>query len=97
MGENTKLIVGQQKSSTEVENFTPLETRNHICRLANAVRVLSALGFTLTAELIIETAEASPSAKIAINYMLGPEFYVQTAEREAKRRADLVRKKNGVK
>uniref|UniRef100_A0A0A9D231 Rrp4, putative n=1 Tax=Arundo donax TaxID=35708 RepID=A0A0A9D231_ARUDO len=91
------MMGAQQKLSTEIDNFTPLETRNHICRLANAVRVLSALGFTLTADLIIETAEASSSANIVINDMLGAEFHVQTAEREAKRRADPVRKKNGAK
>lgn len=90
VGENTKLI------GTELENFTPLETRNHICRLANAVRVLSALGFTLTAQLIIETVEASSSSNVAVNDMVGAEFFVLTAEREAMRRqVDLVRKENG--
>ncbi|GJM98431.1 hypothetical protein PR202_ga15445 [Eleusine coracana subsp. coracana] len=90
VNENTDMITDQEKR-TEVENSCPVETRNHICRLANAVRVLSALGFTLTAELIIETAEASSSSNIAVNDMLGAEFCIQTAEREAKRRADLLR------
>jgi len=94
VGEKPKTTGGQQGFSTEAENFTPLETRKHICRLANSVRVLSALGFTLTVELIIETMEASASSNVEINDMLGAEFYVQTAEREAKRRADLLRKKN---
>ncbi|XP_025822535.1 exosome complex component RRP4 homolog isoform X2 [Panicum hallii] len=97
VGEKTKTTEDQQKSSDDAENFTPLETRKHICRLANAVRVLSALGFTLTVELIIETAEASASSNVEVNNMLGAEFYVQTAEREAKRRADLLRKKNGAR
>ncbi|CAN6249396.1 unnamed protein product [Urochloa humidicola] len=97
VGEKTKMTEDQQNSSNEAENFTPLVTRKHICRLANAVRVLSALGFTLTVELIIETAEASVSSNIEVNDMLGAEFYVQTAEREAKRRADLLRKKNGAR
>ncbi|KAL6655352.1 hypothetical protein ACP70R_006178 [Stipagrostis hirtigluma subsp. patula] len=92
VGEKTKLMGDHHEISTEAANFNPLERRNHICRLANAVRVLSALGFTLTAELIIETVEASSSSDIAINDMLGAEFFVQTAEREAKRRTDLVRK-----
>lgn len=95
VGEKVKTTEDQQKYSNEAENFTPLETRKHICRLANAIRVLSALGFTLTVELIIETAEASVSSDVEVNDMLGAEFYVQTAEREAKRRADLLRKKNG--
>ncbi|CAL5087696.1 unnamed protein product [Urochloa decumbens] len=89
VGENAKLM------GTEPENFTPLEMRNHICRLANAIRVLSALGFTLTAELIIETAEASLLSNVAVDDMVGAEFFVQTAEREAMRRVDLVRKENG--
>ncbi|KAF8702734.1 hypothetical protein HU200_032562 [Digitaria exilis] len=93
VGENVKTTEDQQKY--EADNFTPLETRKHICRLANAIRVLSALGFTLTVELIIETAEASVSSNVEVNDMLGAEFYVQTAEREAKRRAALLRKKNG--
>ncbi|XP_048538589.1 exosome complex component RRP4 homolog isoform X2 [Triticum urartu] len=93
--EGTNLNEDQHKLSMEVEAFTPLETRRHICRLANAVRVLSALGFTLTVELIIQTAEASLSSHVEISDMLGAEFYVQTAEREAKRRADLSRRMNG--
>lgn len=93
VGENVKTTEDQQKY--EADNFTPLETRKHICRLANAIRVLSALGFTLTVELIIETAEASVSSNVEVNDMLGAEFYVQTAEREAKRRAALLRKKKG--
>ncbi|KAF8704096.1 hypothetical protein HU200_031584 [Digitaria exilis] len=95
VGENVKTTEDRQKYSNEAENFTPLETRKHICRLANAIRVLSALGFTLTVELIIETAEASVSSNVEVNDMLGAEFYVQTAEREAKRRAALLRKKKG--
>uniref|UniRef100_A0A453R623 K Homology domain-containing protein n=1 Tax=Aegilops tauschii subsp. strangulata TaxID=200361 RepID=A0A453R623_AEGTS len=83
----------EQKLSAEAETFTPIETRRHICRLANAARLLSALGFTLTVELIIQTAEASVSSNVEINDMLGAEFYVQTAEGEAKRRGDLLGKK----
>lgn len=97
VGENANMMENKLNLSAEVENFTPLETRKHICWLANAVRVLSALGFTLTVELIIETAEASVSSNIEINNMLGAEFYVQTAEREVKRRADLLRKKSGAR
>ncbi|KAL6903479.1 hypothetical protein ACP4OV_004292 [Aristida adscensionis] len=95
VSEDTKKVEDQQNVSTEVEIFTPLETRKHICRLSNAVRVLSALGFTLTVELIVETAEASALSNVEINDMLGAEFYVLTVEREAQRRADLLRKKSG--
>ena len=48
--------------------------------------VCSALGFTLSAEVIVETAEASMSSNIAVKDMLGAEFCVQTAEREVQRR-----------
>ncbi|KAM0898793.1 hypothetical protein ACQ4PT_021710 [Festuca glaucescens] len=95
VAENTDVKEDQQKLAMEADNFTPIETRRHICRLANAVRVLSALGFTLTVELIIQTAEASLPSTVEINKMLGAEFYVQTAEREAKRRAGSLRKMNG--
>jgi exosome complex component RRP4 len=95
VAENTDVKEDQQKLAMEADNFTPIETRRHICRLANAVRVLSALGFTLTVELIIQTAEASLPSTVEINEMLGAEFYVQTAEREAKGRASSLRKMNG--
>lgn len=68
------------------QSFTLLEARQHICRIANAVRLLTALGFTLSAEVIVETAEASVSSGIAIKDMLGAEFCVQTAEQEVQRR-----------
>ncbi|OAY82659.1 Exosome complex component rrp4 [Ananas comosus] len=96
-GENVGMLVeDQEKTSTAEEeswSFTPLETRKHICRIANAVRLLSALGFTLTVEAIVDTAEASLASNIEINDMLGAEFFVQTAEREVQRRASMVRKK----
>jgi exosome complex component RRP4 len=77
VGGKTKTTGDQQNSSTEAKDFTPLETRKHIFRLANAVRVLSALGFTLTVELLTETAETSASSDVGINAMLGAEFVSQ--------------------
>ncbi|XP_058082758.1 exosome complex component RRP4 homolog [Magnolia sinica] len=74
-------------------SYTPLETRRNICRIANAVRVLSMLGFIISVEVIIDTAEASSFLNIEIKDMLGAEFCVQIAEREAKRRNSLVKKK----
>ncbi|KAL5984537.1 hypothetical protein ACLOJK_018642 [Asimina triloba] len=85
------------KKSTTIEeqemSYTPLETRENICRIANAVRVLSTLGFSLTVEVIIDTAEASASLNLEIKDMLGAEFHVQIAEREARRRKTLSKKK----
>nr|CAD1843720.1 unnamed protein product [Ananas comosus var. bracteatus] len=96
-GENVGMLVEDQKKTLTAEeeswSFTPLETRKHICRIANAIRLLSALGFTLTVEAVVDTAEASLASNIEINDMLGAEFFVQTAEREVQRQASMVRKK----
>ncbi|XP_020570717.1 exosome complex component RRP4 homolog [Phalaenopsis equestris] len=74
---------------------TPLEIRQHICRIANSVRLLAALGFALSVEAIIDTTEASKSSNVEIKDMLGSEFYVQTAEREVQRRISILKKKRG--
>ncbi|KAK1291694.1 hypothetical protein QJS10_CPB17g01951 [Acorus calamus] len=73
--------------------FTPFVTRRNICLIANAVRVLSVLGFNLSLEVIIDTVEASSSSNLHIKDMLGAEFCVQTAEREVQRRTTLIKKK----
>ncbi|CAA6654078.1 unnamed protein product [Spirodela intermedia] len=75
------------------QRLMSLETRQHICQIANAVRVLSTLGFSLTTEGILEAAKASISLGINTKDMLGAEFHVQTAEREVGRRMSLLRKK----
>ncbi|KAG6571439.1 Exosome complex component RRP4-like protein, partial [Cucurbita argyrosperma subsp. sororia] len=66
--------------------YTPLETRQNICRTANAIRVLSNLGFIMTVEVIMETVSLSFSLNINVHEMLGSEFCVLTAEKEAERR-----------
>lgn len=71
--------------------YTPLETRQYVCRTANAIRVLSTLGFTITIELIVETVAMSMSLE-EIHQMLGSEFCVQVAEREAERRSSAKKK-----
>lgn len=70
-------------------SYTPQETREHICRTANSIRVLSALGFNITAEVIMDTVELSISLKqqVPIYKMLGAEFCVLVAEKEAARRS----------
>ena len=65
----------------------PLSVRQNICRLANSIHVLSALGFLIYPDIVIDTFEASISKGIAIKDMLGPEFSVLVAEREAARRS----------
>lgn len=68
------------------ENHTPLEIRQYICRVANAVRVLSTLNFMVTVEVITEIVDLSISQNHEIHDMLGAEFYVLVAEKEVQRR-----------
>ncbi|XP_052170588.1 exosome complex component RRP4 homolog [Diospyros lotus] len=72
--------------------YTPLDIRQNICRIANAVRVLSNLDFSITLEVIMEIYNLSSSLNIDIHQMLGPEFCVLVAEAEAERQS-LVKKK----
>ena len=74
------------------QTYTPLEIRQNICRSANAVRVLSTLGFNVTVEVITETVNLCNSLNIDIHDMLAAEFCVLVAEREAERRSVMRRK-----
>ncbi|KAK7852897.1 exosome complex component rrp4 like protein [Quercus suber] len=74
------------------QTYTPIETRQSICRIANAVRVLSILGFNITIEVIMDTMNLSSSLNLDIHEMLGSEFCVLVAEGEAERRS-LTKKK----
>lgn len=69
------------------------ETRKNICRTANAVRVLSTLGFNITMEVIVEVFNLSVSLNLPIDHMLGAEFCVSVAEREAERRSTSTKRK----
>ncbi|KAJ7977459.1 Exosome complex component RRP4 [Quillaja saponaria] len=82
---------GTSLTSLEVQerSYTPIETRQYICRTANAVRVLSTLGFNITLEVIKETIDLSLSVNLDIHDMLGSEFCVLVAEREAERRSSV--------
>ncbi|XP_078442315.1 ribosomal RNA processing 4 [Wolffia australiana] len=80
---------GQPRGKSDIS----LDTRQHICRIANGVRVISSLGFSLTVEAVVEAAKACVSSKMDIKDMLGPEFHVQMAEREVERRILLSKKK----
>lgn len=93
-------IVEDQLNNTE-QQFTksnttkemPLETRRSICQIANAIRVLSILGFNVTLEVILETIDLSSTLNLGIDEMLGPEFHVLVAEREAERRTSMTKRK----
>lgn len=73
--------------------YTSLETRQNICRIANAIRVLANIGFSVTVEVIKETVNLSSSLNLDIHEMLGSEFYVLVAEGEATRRSMFTKKK----
>ncbi|GAV80469.1 hypothetical protein CFOL_v3_23930 [Cephalotus follicularis] len=75
------------KFGSQDQTHTPLETRQNICRIANAVRILSTLGFNVTLEVIMDTVNLSISLNIDVHDMLGSEFYVLVTEREADRRS----------
>ncbi|KAL1351445.1 hypothetical protein HN51_015356 [Arachis hypogaea] len=75
------------------KNYTALETRKYICRAANAIRVLSTLGFNMTLEIIKGVIDLSLSLNLDIHDMLGSEFYVLVAEKEAERRSSSKKKR----
>ncbi|XP_054784608.1 exosome complex component RRP4 homolog [Prosopis cineraria] len=81
------------QSEGQEQNFTALETRKYICRTANAVRVLSNLGFNMTLEIIKETVNLSLSLNLDMHEMLGYEFCVLVAEKEAERRSSIKKKR----
>lgn len=84
--ENDMMVEVEDENNEKEQHMTPLETRRNICRIANAIRLLSALGFTLSVEVICETVEASLASNVAIKDMLGAEFCVQAAERQVQRK-----------
>nr|GMD72985.1 exosome complex component RRP4 homolog [Ipomoea batatas] len=92
-----KSLQPNPKSSTsmipeEEENYTPQEIRLNICRIANAIRVLSTLGFMITVEVLLDTIGLSQSLN-HVHEMLGAEFYVMVAEKEAERRSQMAKKR----
>lgn len=74
------------KNTRKEQSDTPLETRQSILRIGNAIRVLSNLGFTMALELIMETVNLSNTKNIDIHDMLGSEFHVLVGENEAETR-----------
>ena len=83
--QNDKSITSMSLEEQE-QIYTPLETRQNICRIANAIRVLSTLGFSITIDVILEIIDLSTSKGLDIHDMLGAEFCVLVAEKEAERR-----------
>ncbi|KAI3890504.1 hypothetical protein MKX03_025046 [Papaver bracteatum] len=91
--ELSKLNFKSMSLEEQEQTYTPLDTRQNICRIANAVRVLTSLGITLTVDVIIATVEMSKTLNFDIHEMVGAEFYVQVAEKEVERRSLSTKKK----
>ncbi|KAK7832866.1 exosome complex component rrp4 like protein [Quercus suber] len=58
------------------QTYTLIETRQSTCRIANAVRVLSILGFNIAIEVIMDTMNLSSSLNLDIHEMLDSELCV---------------------
>ena len=74
------------------QTYTLIETRQSICRIANAVQLLSILGFNIAIKVIVDTMNLSCSLNLDINEMLDSELCVLVAEGEAERQS-LTKKK----
>ncbi|CAH9136413.1 unnamed protein product [Cuscuta epithymum] len=88
---STPMVLDEEDG--EEEKFTTQQIRAYICRIANAVRVLSHLGFMITVEVLLEMVGWSESLNLAVHEMLDAEFYVLVAEKEAERRSKVVKKR----
>ncbi|KAI9073305.1 hypothetical protein K1719_044740 [Acacia pycnantha] len=91
--DNEMMVDQANQSEGQEQNFTALETRKYICRTANAVRVLSNLGFNMTLEIIKETVNLSLGLNLDTHEMLSSEFCVLVAEKEAERRSSIKKKR----
>ena len=91
INQSDQQVLIPSKNSVSLEeqekNYTAPETSEYICRAANAVRVLSTLGFILTLEIIKGVIDLSLSVNLDIHDMLGSEFCVLVAEKEAESRS----------
>ncbi|KAB1203129.1 Exosome complex component rrp4 [Morella rubra] len=85
--QNVKSNINYMSLEEQERTYTPIETRQNICRIANGIRVLSILGFNITIEVVLETVNLSSSLNLDIHEMLGSEFCVLVAEGEAERRS----------
>lgn len=62
------------------------EARERICRLANSVRVLGALGLVISPDSILQTYDASLQWGYSVKDMLSADFHLKLAEKEAQQR-----------
>lgn len=73
-------------SASAVDGTVQFEVRERICRLANSVRVLGALGLLVSPDSIIQTYHASLLWEVPVKDMLSADFYVKLAQKEAEHR-----------
>ncbi|KAI3882176.1 hypothetical protein MKX03_026986 [Papaver bracteatum] len=91
--QTSKFNIKSMSLGEQEQTYTPPETRQNICRIANAIRVLTSLGITLTVDVIIATVEMSKALYFDVHEMVGAEFYVQVAEKEVERRSSSTKKR----
>jgi exosome complex component RRP4 len=87
--DNLQLPGSVAASESAVVGESPLqfEARERICRLANSVRVLGALGLLISPDSIMQTYEASLLWEVPVKDMLSADFYVKLAAKEAEQRS----------
>ena len=79
--------VATSESAGVVESTLQFEVRERICRLANSVRVLGALGLLISPDSIMQTYESSLLWQVSVKDMLSADFYLKLAEKEAEQRS----------
>jgi exosome complex component RRP4 len=87
MGPSGEHVDARENISEDPLNNTE---QQHTKSNTNAIPILSTLGFNLTLEVMLETSNLSSTLNLAIDEMLGSEFHVLVAEREAERRTSMI-------
>ena len=82
---NDAAKVGEAEASRTERTVGP-ETRERICRVANAIRVLAALFLAIHPPAILDVYRCSVEWGVSTKDMLGTGFLVKTLERESERR-----------
>uniref|UniRef100_A0A1S3ZIF1 Exosome complex component RRP4 homolog n=1 Tax=Nicotiana tabacum TaxID=4097 RepID=A0A1S3ZIF1_TOBAC len=84
---------GSLLNSGKKKTSTPLEKRQYICRIANAIRVFSAFGFMVSVEDVKETVDLRLSLGYGVYEMLGAEFHYKVADKKLLRKNFLKKRR----
>jgi len=84
--DNLQLPGSAATSTSAVYGTVQFEVRERICRLANSVRVLGALGLLVSPDSIMQTYDASILWEVPVKDMLSADFHVKLVEKEAEQR-----------